>query len=118
MVAYGSVALTREQQQRHYIKTQKLLGDIPDDTPIPEASGRIGTPSPDAAERRPIRSYIQESEAAQADKLGDSLVGEEKDVTGGAYPLPLKDRMKASDFAKRLRRAEELTKADEEAKKA
>lgn len=26
MVVYGSVALTREQQQKHYIKSQVILG--------------------------------------------------------------------------------------------
>jgi hypothetical protein len=35
-----------------------------------------------------------------------------------AYPLPKKERMRASDFARRLKEAEKLQKEEEEAKRA
>jgi len=103
MVIYGSVAITREQQQAHYIKTQKTLGDLPADTVVPEASGRIGTPTPDFDNHRP-----QKVQAIDRNTDSDP-------TTGAAYPLAKKDRMKASDFAKRLREAEIKTakEADE-----
>ena len=107
MVIYGSVAITREQQQAHYIKTQKTLGDLPADTVVPEASGRIGTPTPDFDQSRPQKpSTVRTSttDSAQTD-------------TSEYYPLAKKDRMKASDFAKRLREAEIKTaKEDDEAR--
>ena len=104
MVIYGSVAITREQQQAHYIKTQKTLGDLPADTVVPEASGRIGSPTKDFDLNRPQKTA---STAVQVES-------EETD-NGIQYPLAKKDRMRASDFAKRLREAEIKTakEADE-----
>jgi hypothetical protein len=104
MVIYGSVAITREQQQAHYIKTQKTLGDLPADTVVPEASGRIGTPTPDFDNHRPQKVQAIDRNREDSDP-----------TTGAAYPLAKKDRMKASDFAKRLREAEIKTakEADE-----
>lgn len=98
MVIYGSVAITREQQQAHYIKTQKTLGDLPADTVVPEASGRIGSPTKDFDMNRPQKP------AAAAPVYDDS----EETSNGVQYPLAKKDRMKASDFAKRLREAETM----------
>lgn len=120
MVAYGSVAITREQQQAHYIKTQKTLGDLPTDTVVPESSGRIGRATPDFDSRRPISS------TGGSLNTGSTSVGEPpsagmdaEEGTGQAYPLAKKDRMRASDFAKRLREAERnQAKEDEEAKGA
>lgn len=112
MVAYGSVAITREQQQAHYIKTQKTLGDLPADTVVPDASGRIGTATPDFDSRRPNTGSTSVGEPPSA-----GLDAEEG--TGQAYPLAKKDRMRASDFAKRLREAEKnQAKEDQEAKSA
>jgi hypothetical protein len=104
MVIYGSVAITREQQQAHYIKTQKTLGDLPADTVVPEASGRIGTATKDFDQNRPQKS------AAAA-----TAIESDETSNGVQYPLAKKDRMKASDFAKRLREAENMTakEADE-----
>lgn len=109
MVLYGSVAITREQQQAHYIKTQKTLGDLPADTVVPEASGRIGKATPDFDSHRPVKSVSRDTTA-------DNL-GQEDEATAPSYPLAKKDRMRASDFAKRLREAEKMTaREDEEAK--
>jgi hypothetical protein len=106
MVIYGSVAITREQQQAHYIKTQKTLGDLPADTVVPEASGWIGTPTPDFDQNRPQKPSTVR--ASTTDNTED---------TSEYYPLAKKDRMKASDFAKRLREAEIKTaKEDDEAR--
>lgn len=109
MVIYGSVAITREQQQAHYIKTQKTLGDLPADTVVPEASGRIGTPTPDFDTHRP-----QKGQASAV----DHSAGDSDPTTGAAYPLAKKDRMKASDFAKRLREAEKMTAKEADEAKA
>lgn len=110
MVIYGSVAITREQQQAHYIKTQKTLGDLPADTVVPEASGRIGKATPDFDSRRPVKPVSTDSAA-------DVAAHENEAAAGPSYPLAKKDRMRASDFAKRLREAEKMTaKEDEEAK--
>jgi hypothetical protein len=99
MVIYGSVAITREQQQAHYIKTQKTLGDLPADTVVPDASGRIGTPTKDFDLNRPQKSASSSS----------SIPVESEETSNGVqYPLAKKDRMKASDFAKRLREAENM----------
>lgn len=109
MVIYGSVAITREQQQAHYIKTQKTLGDLPADTVVPEASGRIGTSTPDFDNRRPTKHV-------STDTALDLTIPEEEPAAP-SYPLAKKDRMKVSDFAKRLREAEKMTaREDEEAK--
>ena len=35
----------------------------------------------------------------------------------GSYPLPLKDRMRASDFARRLKEAERMQKDEDDAKR-
>lgn len=109
MVIYGSVAITREQQQAHYIKTQKTLGDLPADTVVPEASGRIGTPTPDFDQNRP-----QKPSAAKAAAAADSAEAGANEY----YPLAKKDRMRASDFAKRLREAEIKTAKEEDEAKA
>lgn len=121
MVAYGSVAITREQQQAHYIKTQKTLGDLPADTIVPEASGRIGRATPDFDSRRP--TLAQSSSISDSTSMGASPSAESgSDAEEGseqayAYPLAKKDRMRASDFAKRLREAERITaREDEEAR--
>jgi hypothetical protein len=83
------------------------LGDLPADTVVPEASGRIGTPTPDFDLNRPQKPSTVSAAAASSDSA-------ETD-TGINYPLAKKDRMKASDFAKRLREAEKMTakEADE-----
>ena len=125
MVAYGSVAITREQQQAHYIKTQKTLGDLPVDTVVPDASGRIGTATPDFDSRRPTPSSSSSKGQTNSNtSTGSTSVGEPpsagldaQEGTGQAYPLAKKDRMRASDFAKRLREAEKnQAREDEEAK--
>lgn len=110
MVAYGSVAITREQQQAHYIKTQKTLGDLPPDNVVPEASGRIGRATPDFDSSRPRNPSTSASDTS----LVMDEINQQQEVN---YPLAKKDRMRASDFAKRLREAEKMTdKEDEEAK--
>jgi hypothetical protein len=107
MVIYGSVAITREQQQAHYIKTQKTLGDLPADTVVPDASGRIGTPTKDFDLNRPQKSASTSSIPVESEETSN----------GVQYPLAKKDRMKASDFAKRLREAETMhAKEADEAK--
>ncbi|GFZ46199.1 hypothetical protein JCM24511_04446 [Saitozyma sp. JCM 24511] len=113
MVVYGSVALTREQQNAHYIKSQVLLGDLPPDTPWPGRKPGEGptTPTPAQLEAQAAAEAAAKATAAEA---ASAAAGRD----AAAYPLPKKERMRASDFARRLKEAEKLQKEEEEAKRA
>lgn len=116
MVAYGSVAITREQQQAHYIKTQKTLGDLPADTVVPQASSRIGQATPDFDEARRTAHAAAVAASASGQTMQDTAPDSSTETDTVSYPLAKKDRMRASDFAKRLREAEKMTAKEDEEK--
>jgi hypothetical protein len=88
-------------------RTTTTLGDLPADTVVPDASGRIGTPTKDFDLNRPQKSASTSSIPVESEETSN----------GVQYPLAKKDRMKASDFAKRLREAETMhAKEADEAK--
>lgn len=132
MVLYGSVALTRDQQNAHYIKSQIMLGDLPPETDWPgRKPGEAAPRTPAQAGRAPVtfpKSSPSPSSSSTTTADGGlaegTAVGAEpsagkdaREGPGGAYPLPLKDRMKASEFAKRLKEAERLQKEEDSQKR-
>lgn len=120
MMWYGGVAWTRAKQDQINIKTQVLLGqypyvtavrrrarltqpgDLPRDTPIPYASNN---PFEKASPRPHPATYMNpEPEEPEGGYVPDPN-----------YPLPPSERMRISDFAARLRRAEHLQREEDAA---
>lgn len=127
MVLYGSVALTREQQNAHYIKSQIMLGDLPPETdwpgrkpgePAPRLPSQAGRAPVTFPKSTPSSSTTTDGAVAEGTAVGaePSAGKDAREGPGGAYPLPLKDRMKASEFAKRLKEAERLQKEEDSQK--
>ncbi|KAK8865829.1 hypothetical protein IAR55_000977 [Kwoniella newhampshirensis] len=114
LMIYGGVAFTGDQQRAQYIKSQIALGDLPPDTPYPGRKDGIVRP-------KDTSSFVPEPAAlpghlSTAVDAPPSLSREAPTGPGGAYPLRKEERMKVSDFAKRLREAEALHKEEEGAK--
>ncbi|WVR05732.1 hypothetical protein IAU60_002757 [Kwoniella sp. DSM 27419] len=119
LMVYGGVAFTKDQQQTNYIKSQIALGDLPPDTYWP---GRLDVPKPlpgsaPPRERTEVPTALPETLSTAVD-APPSLTKDNTEGTAGAYPLRKQDRMKVSDFAKRLKEAEQLHKEEEAVRKA
>ncbi|WVQ62401.1 uncharacterized protein L199_000541 [Kwoniella botswanensis] len=131
LMIYGGVAFTNDQQQANYIKNRIALGEIPADTYYP---GRLDVPKPPKnasssrftiPENAPPKietdfpTSLPESLSTAVDAPPSlSKEGESSAGPGGAYPLRKEERMKVSDFARRLKEAEQLHKEEEAAKRA
>ncbi|WWC66595.1 uncharacterized protein I206_100498 [Kwoniella pini CBS 10737] len=131
LMIYGGVAFTNDQQQANYIRNRIALGEIPADTYYP---GRRDVPRPPKESTIPfefptdpspappkvqtdIPTSLPESLSTAVD-APPSLSKDNSTGTGGGYPLRKEERMKVSDFAKRLREAEQLHKEEEAVKSA
>ncbi|WWD17986.1 hypothetical protein CI109_102432 [Kwoniella shandongensis] len=112
LMIYGGVAFTGDQQKAAYIKSQIALGDLPPNTPYPGRRDGI-TPIQERSESTSLPDHL--STALDAPP---SLSREAPTGPGGAYPLRKEERMKVSDFARRLREAEALQKEEEGAKRS
>ncbi|WWC86059.1 uncharacterized protein L201_000930 [Kwoniella dendrophila CBS 6074] len=135
LMIYGGVAFTNDQQQANYIKNRIALGELPKDTYYP---GRKDVPKPPKDTSLPfniphdeqpsipntfpriedeIPTSLPESLSTAVD-APPSLSKDNTQGTGNAYPLRKEERMKISDFARRLKEAEQLHKEEEAVKKA
>ncbi|RXK36726.1 hypothetical protein M231_06033 [Tremella mesenterica] len=119
MILYGSVAITREQQQAHHIRAQKVLGDLPADMPVPSPEQIPIRLKPDEESEwyqsmRDLRIIREQHKIAKGEV--DEVPERRSEQDLAAYPLRKEDRVKASEFAQRLKEAERLQKVDDEAK--
>ncbi|WVQ97118.1 hypothetical protein IAU59_004228 [Kwoniella sp. CBS 9459] len=131
LMVYGGVAFTNDQQQANYIKNRIALGEVPADTyypgrrdvPRPPKGSELDLttlpPAPPPREATFVPTSLPESISTAVDAPPSlSREGESSTGPGGAYPARKEDRMKISDFARRLKEAEQLHKEEEAVKRA
>ncbi|WVQ85338.1 hypothetical protein IAT38_007503 [Cryptococcus sp. DSM 104549] len=112
LMVYGSVAFTGQQQQAAYIKSQIKMGDFPKNTQYP---GRKDVPEDES--QLPVDHELRPTALPESLSAVVDAPPTEKQKARG-YPLRKDERMKISEFAARLRKAEELQQEEEDAKAA